>query len=335
MTNQSGNMPMSTSSTNSKPGVSVVIPVLNEEKNLAATIRSISSQNYSGEIEIILALGPSTDKTNQVATSLSKIDLRIKLVTNPSGKTPTGLNLAIKAAKFDLICRIDAHSEIPTTYISDAVSIMQNTGAVNVGGVMAAQGNTSFQRAVATALRSRLGVGSARFHIGGKAGAADTVYLGTFLKSALIAAGGFDENFSRAQDWELNYRLRKNGGLVWFDPKLSVTYRPRTNLWQLAKQYFQYGRWRRTVSRKHPGTVNFRYLAAPFLVLGILISILTSILISNYFLLPIFSYFVLLFLGSVFIGRGIFERLILPTVLATMHICWGLGFLTAPARLAK
>ena len=111
-------------------GVSVVIAVLNEEANLAATIRSISRQDYKGEVEIILALGPSTDKTNQVATALAKIDLRIKLIDNPSGKTPVGLNLAIANSKFELICRMDGHAEISNTYISDAVRILHETGAI-------------------------------------------------------------------------------------------------------------------------------------------------------------------------------------------------------------
>ena len=317
------------------PGVSVVIAVLNEEANLAATIRSISQQDYKGEVEIILALGPSTDKTNQVATALAKIDLRIKLIDNPSGKTPVGLNLAIANSKFDLICRMDGHAEISNTYISDAVRILHETGAVNVGGVMNAQGSSILQSTIASALKSRLGVGSARFHVGGFAGPSDTVYLGTFQKSALVKAGGFDENFSRAQDWELNYRLRKNAGIVWFDPKLSVTYRPRTTLSDLARQYFQYGKWRRTVSRKHKGTINLRYLMAPILVLVLTISVLLTFLFGSTFLIPIVGYFLILVIGSLFIGPKLLSKLLLPLVLATMHLSWGIGFLTAPKRLVK
>lgn len=317
------------------PGVSVVIAVLNEEANLAATIRSISQQDYKGEIEIILALGPSVDKTNQIAKSLAKIDLRVKLIENPSGKTPNGLNLAIANSKFDFICRIDGHAEITNSYISDAVRILRETGAVNVGGIMNAQGSSILQSTIAIALKSRLGVGAARFHIGGSAGPADTVYLGTFQKAALVKAGGFDENFSRAQDWELNYRLRKNGGIVWFDPKLSVTYRPRSNFPKLAKQYFQYGRWRRTVSRKHKGTINIRYLMAPLLVTTLLLSLIAALTINLLFYLPIICYVMILVIGSIFIGNSLLSKLLLPAVLATMHISWGIGFLTAPRRLVK
>jgi GT2 family glycosyltransferase len=143
------------------------------------------------------------------------------------------------------------------------VEVLNKTGAVNVGGVMAAVGKTIFEKSVAGAMRSEFGVGASRFHTGGEAGPVDTVYLGAFRRDALIAIGGFDERFTRAQDWELNFRLRENGGVIYFDPRLHVTYRPRSTVRALAKQYFEYGRWRRVVSRRHKGTINYRYLAPP------------------------------------------------------------------------
>jgi glycosyltransferase involved in cell wall biosynthesis len=218
------------------------LPILNEARYLAATIERILAQNYAGELEIILALGPSKDETNQIAKSLAAENSHIVLVSSPTGRTAAGLNLAIAAARYEIICRIDGHAEISDNYISDAVAVMGQTSAINVGGQMAAVGQSKFEEAVACAMRSPLGVGGARFHVGGEAGPSDTVYLGVFQKSALLAVGGFDERFIRAQDWELNYRLRASGGLIYFDPRLQVTYRPRPSLAKLAKQYYEYGR---------------------------------------------------------------------------------------------
>ena len=198
---------------------------------------------------------------------------------------------------------------------------------------MAAEGITLFQRAVARAMRSVLGVGNSRFHTGGEAGESDTVYLGVFKKSALVAIGGFDERFTRAQDWELNYRLRANGGKVWFDPRLHVTYRPRKNFRLLAKQYFEYGRWRRAVSRQHVGTVNFRYLAPPSAVAINLLSIALAVTTNELFVLPLIGYLALISIGSLLIGKSWAERALLPFVIFTMHMSWGMGFLTSPKRL--
>ena len=320
---------------NAYPGVSVILPILNEERDLAASIESILQQDYPGEFEVILALGPSRDRTNEIARALHEKDTRVVLVDNSTGRTANGLNAAIKKSKYPIISRIDGHAEISINYLKKAVEIMEKTGAVNVGGVMAAVGKTNFEKAVATAMRSPLGVGSSRFHIGGTAGPADTVYLGTFKKEALVAAGGYDERFTRAQDWELNYRLRKDGGTVWFDPELQVTYRPRSNLAKLAKQYFQYGTWRRAVSRNHKGTTNYRYLAPPTAVLINVISLALGLSLGKIFLLPLIAYLLLIILGGLVIGRGFLQKIYMPIILATMHMVWGIGYLKSPKNLVN
>ena len=315
------------------PGVSVVLPILNEERFLEHAIEAILEQKYPGDLEVILALGPSRDRTNEIAQGLRQKDSRVVLVDSPTGRTAAGLNLAIKEAKFEIICRIDGHAEISETYIQDAVEILEETGAVNVGGIMAAVGKSAFESAVATAMRSPLGVGGARFHIGGNAGPADTVYLGVFKKRALLEVGLYDERFTRAQDWELNYRLRQGGGVIWFDPRLVVTYRPRPSLQALAKQYFEYGRWRHAVVRTHKGTANYRYIAPPLATIIIALSLLSGIFIHPYYLLPALSYATAVLAGAFVIGKTFSEKLTLPAVLATMHISWGAGYLTSPRKL--
>jgi GT2 family glycosyltransferase len=178
-------------------------------------------------------------------------------------------------------------------------------------------------------MRSALGVGASRFHTGGKAGEADTVYLGAFRREAINAVGGFDERYTRAQDWELNHRLRNNGGKIYFDPRLQVTYRPRPNLKKLAKQYFQYGRWRRVVSRSHPGTVNLRYLAPPFTLLGTITSLLLGLLIDPFFFIPAAVYGIFLLISSILIAKSVREAISLLAIIPTMHFAWGAGFITS------
>jgi len=315
-------------------GVSVVLPVLNEESYLRHAVNAILSQDFLGSMEVILALGPSKDRTDAIAQELHAEDPRIILVENPTGRTAAGLNLAINKSRYPIIVRVDGHAEIPANYISLAVEILHRTGAVNVGGMMAAEGVTTFERAVARAMRSPLGVGASRFHTGGAASAVDTVYLGVFRRSALVDVGGFDERFTRAQDWELNYRLRAAGGIVFFDPRLEVTYRPRPTFKALAKQYFEYGRWRRVVTRRHQGTVNLRYLAPPFALLGTIASLLLGLLISPIFFGPAIIYLLFLILASLIIGQNLGESLRLSAILFTMHMSWGAGFLTSPRTLA-
>ena len=308
--------------------VSVILPVLNEEDYLVEAVTPILNQNFSGEIEVILAIGPSKDRTMEIAKELAQKDSRVVIVENPSGRTATGLNLALKKSKYPIIVRIDGHSEIPNDYVKNAVELLNQTGAVNVGGMMAAKGRTIFERAVAAAMTSSLGVGPAKFHTGGAPGEVDTVYLGSFRKDALLAIGGFDEKFTRAQDWELNYRLREKGGKIYFDPRLEVTYRPRKSIPALAKQYFEYGRWRRAVSRTHSDTLNLRYLTPPFTLLVNLISLAMG------FIFPPAIYLGFLIIASFRLGRGL-EKILIPIVLFTMQMSWALGFLTSPKKLSQ
>ena len=312
----------------------MILPIRNEEKYLADAVSAILAQHYDGKLEVILAVAPSTDKTLEIAQQLHINDPRVVIVDNPTGRTAAGLNLAIAASQYSIIVRVDGHSNIPSNYCQLVSELLENTGAVNVGGVMAAEGQSLFQRSVARAMRSPLGVGASRFHIGGSAGEVDTVYLGAFRKEALVAIGGFDERFTRAQDWELNFRLRQAGGVIYFDPRLIVTYRPRSTIKALAKQYFEYGRWRRVISRRHQGTINYRYLAPPFTVAATTLSLLLGWLISPYLLIPALVYAVFILIASVIIGKNAGEILCLPTILLTMHISWGFGFLTSPKSLA-
>ena len=313
--------------------ISVILPILNEEKYLEDSVAAILNQNFDGPLEVILAVGPSQDKTMEIARKLQRQDARVIIVENPTGRTAAGLNLAIAASSYSVIVRVDGHANIPTNYCQIAYEILKETGAVNVGGIMDASGISIFEKSVARAMKSPLGVGASRFHTGGNPGEVDTVYLGVFRKEALLAVGGFDERFTRAQDWELNFRLREIGGLIYFDPRLLVSYRPRSTLSALARQYFQYGRWRRVVSRLHQGTVNYRYLAPPFTVIATLLSLVLGWLISPILFLPAVIYGTFILIASISIGKSLSEVLCLPAILLTMHISWGIGFLTSPKSL--
>lgn len=317
--------------------VSVVMPVLNEERHLAEAVRAVLDQRYAGPIEVALALGPSSDGTDEVAERLHQQDDRVVLVRNPSGRTPDALNAAVAATSSPVVVRVDGHGVLDPDYVATAVDLLRQTGAANVGGVMDAEGSTPFEQAVAAAMTSVLGVGAARFHVGGEAGPADTVYLGVFRREWLRHVGGYDPEFVRAQDWEMNHRIRQAGGLVWFSPRLRVSYRPRSTVRALARQYRDYGRWRRVVSRTHSGTVNPRYLAPPLTLLGIVGGAVVGVVVTPWgFVLPA-GYVGVVLLGTALAGRGtrlpLRARALLPIVLPTMHLSWGWGFLTSPASL--
>jgi hypothetical protein len=332
------------------------MPVRNEERHLAEAVRHVLAQDYPAGLEVVLAVAPSRDATARIARELAAADPRVTVVDNPSGRIPAGNNAAIKASRFPVVARVDGHALLPPGYLKLAVQTLAETGADDVGGIMAAEGVTPFERAVAWAMTSAAGVGRAAFHTGGQTGPADTVYLGVYRRVALEQVGGYDEAYQRAEDWEMNHRIRQAGGLVWFEPRLQVTYRPRGSVRALAVQYFNYGRWRRVVSREHSGTVNLRYLAPPAAVLamagglaagaaGLAVALAGPAGVTGTgepglawlmmgFAVPA------AYLAGILGVTGVAARRLpgpvlarLPAALVTMHVCWGTGFLTSPRRL--
>jgi succinoglycan biosynthesis protein ExoA len=330
------------------PPVSVVMPVRNEERHLAEAVRHVLGQDYPGEFELVLAVGPSADRTGQIARDLAAAQPRLTVVPNPTGQIPAALNAAVRAARHAVIARMDGHALMPPGYLATAVAALTETGAADVGGVMAAVGVTTFQQAVAWAMTSRAGVGSAAFHTGGGAGPVDSVYLGVYHREAIERAGGWDEGMLRAEDWDLNYRIRAGGGRIWFTPDLRVTYRPRASVRTLAAQYFHYGRWRRVIVREHPETASFRYLAPPAAAALVTVGLLAGLAwiaaggpdaaqwLTAGLAIPVI-YLAGVTAVAAALARGVPARVRarIPLVLAVMHMAWGAGFLTSPRRLHR
>lgn len=328
------------------PAVSYVMPVLNELQYVEDAISTILRQDYPGEKEVVIALGPSTDGTTELVLKLAESEPRIRTVVNPGPDIPVGLNLAIRASTNPIVVRVDAHSELENHYTTAAVEILQRTGAANVGGVMLAKGATPFQSSVARAYNSPFGLGGARYHGGGAEGPAESAYLGVFRREALEEAGLFDETIRRGEDWELNLRIRDAGGTVWFDPQLKVTYWPRENWPKLVRQFYATGVWRAELVRRIRGRNPWRFYAPPLLVIALLACLAVAVLqftgvlhgrlgfvASAVYLAPILYLAVVTWVAlTQDVVKPWRDRWLFLIVLPTMHLSWGIGFLVGIIR---
>lgn len=331
------------------PGVSYVMPVLNEVDHVRAAIDSLLVQDYSGPFEVTLALGPSIDGTSALVDELAAKDSRIRVLQNEIGSTPAGLNLAIHASQYPIVIRVDAHSALPGDYARVAVEAILRTGADNVGGIMAAEGVTPFEKAVARAYGSKVGLGGTPHHIGGHQGPADTVYLGVFRRERILEVGLFDEGIKRGQDWELNRRLRQTGGMVWFTPALKVIYRPRSTMNQLARQFLSTGLWRGELARRFPSANTVRYLVPPAMVVGVIaglvlgligVGILAATGAPTWWLIAFFvpgSYLLFVIAATIGVARpdGVRASCWFLLVLPCIHFSWGFGFIAGFLKLTS
>lgn len=325
------------------------MPVLNEERYLEAAVASVLAQEVDGPAELILALGPSTDGTDALARRLAADDGRVRLISNPDADIPIGLNRAIAASAYPTIVRVDAHSALDAGYTRRAMATLARVRAANVGGVMRADGRTPFQRAVARAYNSPIGLGGGAYHSGGADGPAESAYLGVMRRAVLDEVGGFDESIRRGEDWELNLRIRHAGYRVWFDPDLAVTYWPRERWTRLVRQFRSTGTWRGELVRRYGRRNSLRFFAPPALVVLVALVLavaamqLTGVLHGAWALfaslvyLPLAAYLVVVvaYACSRRAGPGGRERLWALVVIPSMHLAWGAGFLVGAARGAR
>jgi succinoglycan biosynthesis protein ExoA len=322
-------------------GVSFVMPVLNEVAYLERAVATVLAQDVPGPMELVLALGPSTDGTTALARELAARDPRIVLVDNPGADIPKGLNLAIRASSLPTVLRVDAHSELSVGYAQEALAVLARTRAANVGGVMRADGRSPFQRAVARAYNSPIGLGGGAYHGGTHESEAESAYLGVMRRAVLDEVGMFDESIRRGEDWELNLRIRRAGYRVWFDPKLSVTYWPRESWLRLARQFRATGAWRGELVRRYGRRNSLRFFAPPALVVVIALAVVVAVLQATRVLhgwgavaasvvyVPVALYVLLVLAVGLGPGggRGWRDKLWTLAVLPTMHLAWGAGFL--------
>jgi glycosyltransferase involved in cell wall biosynthesis len=330
-------------------GVSYVMPVLNEVRDIRSAVESLIAQDHEGPFEVILALGPSIDGTDEVVAEMAALDDRIRSIPNPVGSTPAGLNVAILASQYPVTVRVDAHSVLPRDYTRIAVETLLRSGADNVGGIMHAEGRTPFEKAVARAYGSRVGLGGTPHHVGGKEGPAETAYLGVFQRHRLIEVGLFDENIKRGQDWELNRRLRATGGTVWFTPELTVTYRPRPSLKKLVRQFVATGIWRGELVRRFAFSNSLRYLVPPVMVLGVGLGLVVGLvgvvgavlgtglawLLVGFAVPAVYALFVVAATVTSARAEDAPTKLWFLVVLPCIHFGWGLGFVAGFSQLTK
>ncbi len=312
------------------PYISVVVPARDCAELIGECLAAIAAQTYRGPIDVTVAVAPSSDGTAQ-AVAGSEIELPLQVVPNPAGTAAAGLNLAVAASAGAVVARVDAQSRLAPDYLERAVATLARTGAANVGGVQHPVGPGP----IAAAVRSPFGGGPAAFRRGRHGGPADTVYLGVFDRAALESVGGFDETLGRNQDYELNWRLRSRGHTVWLDPTLVVDYVPRSDYRGLARQYFSYGAWKRTMLVRNPRSLRARQLAAPALVAGLAVSALELALGRGRGAALPAVYAAACAAAAARLRDSQGDRGRAAAAFAVMHICWGAGFLAGRTRRGR
>lgn len=310
--------------------VSVIMPIRNEERYIAASLGAVLTQEYPAAlVEVLIADGMSTDNTLQLIYALPGAE-RVRIFTNPHYWQAPALNMLIHEARNDVIIRVDGHTIIASDYISQCVKALKEWNADEVGGAITPTGTTLLGTAIAAACRSAFAVPGA-FHTGHKAQRVDTVYMGAWPRDVLDKLGGYQEHLHANEDYDLNYRLRQSGGVIYFSPTIRSTYYGRQSLPALAKQYIRYGRSKTAMLRLHPTSLRMRQVVAPTFVAACLlggIGALLNPIIAWGWGAMLLTYMCLCFLFTLHTMRTAERKAawFIPGVFLVIHVSWGLGF---------
>lgn len=310
------------------PTVSVIVPARNEERWIGRCLDSILAQTY-GDLEVLVGDGMSTDRTRAIVESYSVQDPRVRLLDNPSTTTAASLNVCLNAAAGRVLVRVDGHSEIPDDYVALALDRIDGGDWAGVGGRKDGVGESAEGRAIAAALGSRFGVGNSVYHYGTEPRTVDHVPFGVYRTDVLRSLGGWDETVTSNEDFEMDYRLRRAGHELLFDPALKIKWMSKQTLGDFFGQYRRYGKGKSEVARRHPQSVAPRHLAAPALVAALAAAAALAPRRPKVAAALAAPYAVALTAASVVTARkveGPAAKALVPAAFATMHVAWGLGF---------
>lgn len=316
------------------PFISVILPIRNEADYINKSIDAILAQDYhQNQIEVLVVDGMSTDKTQDIIRTYQESHSRIHLIDNPGKIVPTGMNLALRQSKGDIIIRVDGHCIIASDYVSKCVEHLSKDHIDGVGGPMESIGETQLSETIALAMSSTFGVGNSAFRTTtGKTMMVDTVPFPAYTRAIIEKAGFYDEELVRNQDDEYNYRIRELGGRLLLADDIRSKYYSRGSLKKLWKQYFQYGFYKVRVLQKHPKQMSIRQFVPPVFVITLLASIALMLSFSRGWIpsaLVTGSYIFANLIASIMISstKGWNHFLHLPLVFAILHLSYGSGFL--------
>ncbi len=312
------------------PLVSIVIPMRNEEASIRSCLESILANRVpGGDLEILVLDGDSSDESARVVGELAESDHRLRLLHNPERLQAAAFNRGLAEARGSFLVRMDAHTLYEPDYVAECIRLLDETGAAGVGGVQRAAGTTGVGQAIAAAVSSRFAAGDAKYRHASEPAWVDTVYLGAWRTATLRAVGGMNPDWAVNEDYEMNVRLRANGGRMYLSPTIRSTYFVRDSLPRLARQYFRYGFWKVRTLVHHPGSVRWRQLVAPAFVVSLFA---TPIFVHWFGWLGVghlLAYAVANLTASIITAsRSGWRYLpVLPLVFFLIHACWGFGFL--------
>ena len=185
-----------------RPEISVILPVFNAERTLAASVESVLQQSFNN-FELIAIDDGSTDRSGQILRSFR--DPRIRVIEHQSNRgLVAALNDGLQEAAGALIARQDADDvSMPIRFALQRAVLAEEPrlGAVGAALQLVRDGTRS------DVWSYPLSPTAARWQALFKTPVAHSVAM--FRRNCAMQVGGYSETFKYAEDYDLWSRLLK------------------------------------------------------------------------------------------------------------------------------
>ncbi len=241
------------------PRVSVVLPVLNEVRDLGLLLDQLRGQEPPpGGFEVLVADGGSTDGTRELVEARRDGFPGLRLLDNPGRRSGPGRNVGAAAARGGLVLFLDGHCSLPRKdYLVRMVELFDSTGAGCLcrPQPLVPRSEAGWAGRIARARHSAFGHNPRSDIYRHRPGFTDPRSAGAAYRAGILRElEGYDERFDACEDVEFNHRAARAGHRAYLHPDLAVEYRPRQDPGALFRQMFGYGRGRARLFARHPAT---------------------------------------------------------------------------------
>lgn len=316
---------------NNEKTVSIVIPCRNEVQYIGLCLQSIVNCTFPKKnLDVIVCDGNSHDGSDNIILQYEEKYPYIHFISNPNLTTPYALNMGIKYNNSDVVIILGAHSTIEKDFIERNIEVLFSEPSIGCcGGILTNSYADEKSLIIGYAMSQPFGVGNAHFRTGNKEGYVDTVAFGAYKREVFDKVGLFDEQLTRNQDDEYNFRLSQAGYKIYLNKDIQSYYVVRSSFNKLFRQYYQYGYWKVYVNKKHKQITTIRqtipFCFILFLIAGLVLSLCCRFF-SYAYLTIILCYFILAFTHS---GRSHFtikQRLKVVKSYLILHLSYGIGY---------
>ncbi len=307
--------------------ISLIVPTYNEEKFILPFLEFVYC-NCDYSYELLLVDGHSEDRTTRIIKSFidEKGANNIFLFNNPDKYVSFALNIAISKSKYDIIIRMDVHTEYSPDYFTSIINAFNDTCADIVGGPSNTKYYSPIQESIAFCISSPFGMGGGTVHNMNYDGYTNGVTFGAFKKYVFVD-NLFNTDLIRNQDDEFFARCNSKGFRIYQCSNIKLYYTPRDKFSTLFRQYYQYGFYKPLALKQVKGSIRIRHIIPSFFVIYLFFCLLYSKFLIIY-TLPLLYF-------SLYNKKRFYVKILNFVSFSIIHISYGIGFLSGTRKIIK